>query len=117
MASTRQSQPAVAALKLELRPELFRALGDPTRLQVLVRLAAAPASLTVSEIDSCCGIHLSGVSRHLAILRQAGIVSSEKQGREVRYVLERERLVGALRGLAEALERCESYAKTKKRKR
>jgi DNA-binding transcriptional ArsR family regulator len=94
------------ALVVHLRAELFRALGDPTRLQVLSRLALAAEPLTVTEVSGCCGVHLSGVSRHLAILREAGVVAAAKEGREVRYRLEREALSGVLRGLADAVDRC-----------
>jgi ArsR family transcriptional regulator len=95
-----------AALKDHLRPELFRALSDPTRLTVLARLAAADRSVGVSEVADCCGVHLSGVSRHLAMLRSAGIVRAERRGREVLYSLDCETLGGLLRGLADALDGC-----------
>ena len=94
------------ALRDQLRPELFRALSDPTRLQVLGRLALAAGPQTVTEVAGCCGVHISGVSRHLACLREAGVVTATKVGREVRYSLEREELTEALRGMADALEAC-----------
>ena len=94
------------SLAAHLNPEFFRALGDETRLALLVRLAGAPGALTVTEAAGCCGVHLSGVSRHLAALRDAGVVHARKQGREVRYSLDCTALAGALRDLAEALERC-----------
>ena len=93
-------------LARRLDPELFRALGDPVRLTLLVRLATSPEPLTVSELSTCCGTHLSGVSRHLATLREAGIVQCERVGREARYTADWSRLTGALRGLMEALEAC-----------
>ncbi len=91
-------------LRAHLRPELFKALADPTRLQVLGRLVVAHVPWTVTEVADCCGVHLSGVSRHLAILRQAGVVQAEKDGRQVRYSLDRTALTSALRGLAEAID-------------
>lgn len=90
----------------QLRPDLFKALGDPTRLEVLSRLISAPEPLTVSEIADCCGVHLSGVSRHLSMLREAKVVCAEKVGREVRYELDCERLTSALRQLADAIDAC-----------
>ena len=95
-----------AALAENLRPELFRALGDANRIAVVCRLADASRPLTVTEISGCCGVHISGVSRHLAQLRDAGVITAEKHGREVRYVLDNERLAKTLRGLADALEAC-----------
>ncbi len=98
-------------LRRLLQPELFRSLADPTRLQVLFRLACAGAPQTVTEVAGCCGVHLSGVSRHLAALRSAGVVRAQRSGREVRYALDRTRLTTALRNLADAVDRCAEGAR------
>lgn len=94
------------ALEKHLNPELFKALCDPQRLTLLAQLATSTEPVTVSEASSCCNVHLSGVSRHLNVLRQAGIVEAKKEGREVRYQLNGALLVRTLRGLADALEEC-----------
>ena len=94
------------ALARYLRPELFKALCDPKRLALIARLAVAPAPLTVTEVGTCCSVHISGVSRHLAALKQAGVVRAEKIGREVRYRLNSDELVRVLRGLADAIQDC-----------
>jgi len=57
---------------------LFRLLGDEVRLRVL-RLVAAEA-LNVTELTGIVGIAQSGVSRHLGLLRDAGLVSEERSG-------------------------------------
>ncbi|MCZ6596718.1 MAG: metalloregulator ArsR/SmtB family transcription factor [Planctomycetota bacterium] len=103
-----QALPGACAdsLQRHMRPELFRALCDPTRLAVVGRLATASRPLTVTEVSGCCGVHLSGVSRHLALLREAGVVCAEKQGREVRYALDCAGLTQVLRGLADAIDDC-----------
>ena len=88
------------------RTEAFKALAEPTRLAVVMRLACADAPMTVTEVSGCCGVHLSGVSRHLAALRAAGLVEVERQGREARYQLKRQQLCDMLRGFADALEGC-----------
>jgi DNA-binding transcriptional ArsR family regulator len=75
-------------------------------LTLLARLAAAPGWLTVTAAASCCGVHLSGVSRHLRALFDAGLLEASREGREVRYRLDCRTLAGRLRGLADALERC-----------
>ncbi len=102
-------RPCAEALRPHLKPEVFRALADPTRLTLVARLAVAPGPLTVTEVADCCGVHLSGVSRHLAALRDAGVVEAERSGREVRYRLDCRAVAAALRGLADALEECRSY--------
>ncbi len=89
-----------------MRPELFKALCDPSRLALVSRLATCGESLSVSEASSCCGVHISGASRHLAQLERAGVVAVRREGREVRYRLDTSGLVGALRALADAIEAC-----------
>src|ERR1700677_866825 len=58
---------------------VFRALGDPTRRELVERLSGGPA--TVSQLASPLDMSLSGVVQHLAILESCGIVRSEKVGR------------------------------------
>lgn len=89
-----------------LGPEFFKALSDPSRIQVLLTLASATDSCTVSRVAEACTVDLSVVSRHLSLLKRAGIVTAEKQGREVYYRLDTPTLVCALRRCADALEQC-----------
>jgi DNA-binding transcriptional ArsR family regulator len=84
---------------------LFRALSDPRRLAILSDLAKRDAPARVSDLTSCCGIDFSGVSRHLKILRDAGLVTSEKRGRETLYALQSEPLATALEKAAKAFRR------------
>lgn len=87
-------------------PALFRALGDPSRVSLLGRLAQAGGACTVSELAAGCPLDLSVVSRHLATLHDAGIVRRTRRGREVVYAFHTQAVVAALRGLADALEAC-----------
>ena len=96
----------LVALEDHLQPDFFQALCDPMRLSLVAHLAASGRSLTVTEASECCGIHFSGVSRHLALLKRAGVVQADKQGREMHYRLEVSALVSTLRGVADALEAC-----------
>ena len=89
-----------------LRPDFFKAFSDPNRLSLLVHLASCGPTVNVSELQSCCKVHISVISRHLAVLRQAGIISREKKGREVVYHVNYGKLVAALRELADAFEEC-----------
>ncbi len=85
---------------------LFKALSDPTRLAILIRLAAFGRPASVSEIACCYPIDLSVVSRHLAALREAGVLTSEKRGKTVRYSVRYEVLTQTLREMADAIEAC-----------
>ena len=57
---------------------LFRLLGDDARLRLLRLLGAE--RLNVSELTSILGIAQSGVSRHLGLLRDAGLVEEDREG-------------------------------------
>ena len=94
------------AIVNELGTDFFKALSDPSRIQVLLRLASSPNPCTVSQVAEDCTVDLSVVSRHLSQLKRAGILSAEKQGREVYYRLNTVSVVKALRQCADALERC-----------
>jgi len=96
----------LTALADHLQADFFQALCDPVRLSLVAHLAASDRPLTVTEASECCGIHFSGVSRHLALLKRAGVVRAEKRGRETHYQLELSALVSTLRGVADALEAC-----------
>ena len=84
----------------------FKALGDRNRIALMARLASCCDSKTVSELSECCPTDLSVVSRHLGTLREAGIVESEKRGREVFYRLRYDALAKSLRRMADAIEEC-----------
>lgn len=98
----------IAALMQHARPDMFKALCDPVRISIVATLAARRSPATVSQIAECCGIDFSGVSRHLKILHDVGILSAKKQGREKLYSVEIEHLADSLRSYASALEMCGS---------
>lgn len=89
-----------------LNPYLFKALGDPNRILLLARLAQCRIPCSVSQIAECCPVDLSVVSRHLATLRDAGILKGQKRGKEVHYSVRYPDLVRTLRGIADAIEAC-----------
>jgi DNA-binding transcriptional ArsR family regulator len=59
--------------------QTFGALSDPTRRGILERLGRGRA--TVSELAEPFGISLTGMKKHLQVLEDAGLVSTEKVGR------------------------------------
>jgi len=58
---------------------LFHALSDSTRRAALTRLAEAPAPVT--ELAEPTGLRLPTVMRHLAVLEEAGLITTVKDGR------------------------------------
>ena len=61
----------------------FQALADPTRRAILSRLATGEA--TVKELAQPFAMSLPAVSRHLKVLREAGLIDSERRGTWVYY--------------------------------
>jgi DNA-binding transcriptional ArsR family regulator len=68
----------------------FQALADPARRAMLERLSAGPAS--VSELARPLSMSMPAVLQHLAVLEQAGLARSRKQGRVRTCELGAERL-------------------------
>ncbi len=65
---------------------VFEALADATRRQVVRRLAeGGPA--TATELAGALPVTRQAVAKHLATLAEAGLVTSDRQGRELRYQL------------------------------
>jgi DNA-binding transcriptional ArsR family regulator len=69
--------------------KLFKALSDPTRVQIITHLATG--DLCVGALAHRIGVTHSAVSQHLRILREARLVDSAKRGYWVHYSLKRER--------------------------
>jgi ArsR family transcriptional regulator len=59
---------------------LFRALADPTRVQMLHLLKAAPEPICVCDFTAAFDLGQPTVSHHLAKLKDAGLVTSSKRG-------------------------------------
>jgi DNA-binding transcriptional ArsR family regulator len=68
-----------------LQAEVLRTLASPRRLEILHLLARGP--IEVGRLADAIGASQPNVSQHLAVLRSAGIVEAERDGREVRYRL------------------------------
>ncbi len=85
-------------------PSFFKALGDSNRIRILVQLARCQEPCSVSELSTCCPVDFSVVSRHLSKLHAAGIVKSERRGKQVYYSAKISDLVIKLRSMADTLE-------------
>ena len=64
----------------------FKALSDPTRREILRLLAGRPQSQ--SQIVERFQLSQPAISRHLGVLRQAGLITAERQGPNVLYSLD-----------------------------
>lgn len=73
------------AQAIELQAKLFRGFSDASRLAILRALLDGPH--TVGEIVEMTGLSQPNTSNHLACLRDCGLVTTQQQGRFVRYEL------------------------------
>ena len=70
----------------EARARILKALAHPTRMFIVDRLAEKP--ICVGELTTLIGADVSTVSKHLSILKNAGIIADRKEGTTVYYSLE-----------------------------
>jgi len=63
---------------------LLAALADPTRLDILRELAGS-AEVCACDFADCCDVSQPTVSHHLKVLREAGVVVSERRGNSIFY--------------------------------
>jgi ArsR family transcriptional regulator, cadmium/lead-responsive transcriptional repressor len=80
--------------------ELWSAIADPSRRQVL-DLLVANAEVSASWLAGRVPFSRQAVSKHLVVLERARLISRRRQGREVLYRVEADRLDQAIRAMAE----------------
>ena len=88
---------------IEAPSTLFAALGDPTRLRLVVRLSRGEP-LSITELASGTRLTRQAVTKHLHVLARAGVATASRLGREQRWSPEERRLAQArlfLDGLAQ----------------
>jgi ArsR family transcriptional regulator len=90
-------EPMIAGELQTFKAQFFRALAHPTRIRMLEILVRG--GLTVQELQEALTLDQPIVSQQLAVLRNQGIVSAQKEGLSVRYTL-RDPLVGELLDVA-----------------
>ena len=81
----------------------FAALADPTRLAIVRELAGAD-TVCACDFTSCCDVRQPTVSHHLRVLREAGVIESERRGTWIYYRLT-PAAADRLRAFATELER------------
>jgi len=80
--------------------EVFGALADPTRREVMRSLASQPG-LTASRLAGDLPMTRQAVSKHLAALSGAGLVEARREGRETRYTLTPAPLASAMQWMTD----------------
>jgi DNA-binding transcriptional ArsR family regulator len=81
--------------------KVFHALSSAVRRKILDYLSHT--SMTAGEISGKFDITKPSLSKHLAILEEAGLVTSEKKGQFVHYSLVRDNLVNTLNGFVQEI--------------
>jgi DNA-binding transcriptional ArsR family regulator len=67
--------------------KLLQALADPTRLAIIRELGGA-AEVCACDFTGCCDVRQPTVSHHLKVLRDAGVITSERRGTWIYYRLD-----------------------------
>jgi len=86
--------PTLAQEVSQLEAELCFALADPNRILLLYALDERPRNVT--ELGEALGITQPTTSRHLKILRERGLVRTERRGTVIEYSLNDRRIIQAL---------------------
>jgi len=107
-------------VQFQVLDRTFSALADPTRREILTRLSHGPAS--ISELAEPFGMSLTGLKKHVQILEDARLVTTEKIGRTRHCRLGPDRLEDAVqwiemfrRSWERRLAGLEAYLELKKR--
>lgn len=87
---------------LKLKADFLRALGHPSRLRIVDYLRKKEAS--VGSVGGALGIEQSVLSKHLLLLKQAGILASRQQGTTVYYRVQSDEIFDVLGGVSSILQ-------------
>ena len=79
--------PKIRSTSLDPEVRLLAALADPTRLAIVRRLAA-DVETCACDFSESCDVGQPTVSHHLRVLREAGIVTSQRRGQWIFYRLD-----------------------------
>ena len=108
----RTGESTIVNLLVQYTPSVdraFTALADPTRRAVLERLGAGSAS--ISELAEPFGMSLTGMKKHVRLLEEAQLVTTEKVGRVRRCML----VPYAFEGISTWLRRLDRFAQVVER--
>ena len=97
--------------KIDDMVNIFKALGDATRFNILKTIAASGNNLCVTAISERLNVSQPMISQHLKILKNAGVVKAEKLGYHVHYSVDMNTLENVSKLLNEitvkSAEKCE----------
>ena len=79
---------------VQLHAQICAGLADPSRILILYELSQSPRNVT--ELATNLNMPQPLVSRHLKVLRERGMVATERRGTTVEYTLADKRLIEAL---------------------
>jgi ArsR family transcriptional regulator len=96
------AQPRVVAHPRNVTLDVFRALAHPTRMELIAHVAAS-GPICVCHLEDALPYSQPQISKHLAVLRQAGVLTSRRQGSWVYYTADRD-VLDAARDFLEQLE-------------
>ncbi len=88
--------------RLATRARVFKALAHPSRLFMLEQLAEGERC--VCELTEMIGADISTISRHLSVLRSAGVIVAEKRGLQVYYRLKMPCVLGFFECVGRVIE-------------
>ncbi len=98
--------------RFELRAGIVKAMAHPTRLFMVDALSRGEKC--VCELTEMVGVDISTISKHLSVLKSAGIVADDKRGSQVWYRLRCPCVMGFLTCVETVLESNENLLKTTK---
>jgi DNA-binding transcriptional ArsR family regulator len=84
----------MAIARAKVPASLFAALGDDTRLRLVVRLSGQ-GPMSITRLTYGCKVTRQAISKHLHVMERSGLVLSSRHGRERRWRLNAQRLADA----------------------
>ncbi|PKQ02141.1 MAG: transcriptional regulator [Alphaproteobacteria bacterium HGW-Alphaproteobacteria-12] len=84
-AAPKPPAPALREDKTYELADMFKMLGDPSRLRIVIATLEGPVA--VSDIAERLGLSLSLVSHHLRLLRAARLVTADRRGKQIFYMI------------------------------
>lgn len=102
----RKTDVSVDTARLEISAEVLRAVAHPLRMKIL-EFIDRNDEINVNKIYNTLGLEQSITSQHLRILRLAGLVTTERDGKYIHYSIDYDKLGSAVDSIQHFLEASE----------